>query len=206
MIFWIATAITALLVVGLLIAESRHSQLGKWICKPLASAGFVAAALARHAEQTAYGRAVLAALVLSFLGDLLLIPKSKKIFQAGILSFLLGHVAFCYAFVAHGVHTTSFAGTLIVLVIVAVLVGRWLLAHVEGGMRIPVLAYIAVITTMVACAAGTRTPIIFAGAFAFYLSDLSVARDRFVAPGFINRLWGLPLYYGAQLVLAATVI
>jgi uncharacterized membrane protein YhhN len=203
--FEISCAITAAAVVGLLVAEYRKSQLGKWICKPIASAGFVAAAWARHALDTPYGKAVMAALVLSFLGDLLLIPKSKKIFQAGILSFLLGHVAFCYAFVVHGVHTASFAGTIVVLVVVAALVGRWLLKHVQGGMRIPVLAYIAVITTMVACAAGTRVPLVFGGAFAFYLSDLSVARDRFVAPGFINRLWGLPLYYGAQLVLAATV-
>jgi uncharacterized membrane protein YhhN len=202
--YWIACLVTAVAVLGLLVGEYRKSQLRKWICKPIASAGFVAAALANNAHTTRYGQAVLAALLLSFLGDILLIPKSKKIFQAGILAFLLGHVAFCYAFVVHGVHTMSFGGTIAVLVIVAALVGRWLLRHVTGGMRIPVLAYIAVITTMVACAAGTRVPLIFAGAFAFYLSDLSVARDRFVAPGFINRLWGLPLYYGAQLVLAAT--
>ena len=29
-----------------------------------------------------------------------------------------------------------------------------------------------------------------------------MARDRFVAPGFDNRLWGLPLYYGAQIWFA----
>jgi len=29
-----------------------------------------------------------------------------------------------------------------------------------------------------------------------------VARDRFVAQGFINRAWGLPMYYGGQLLLA----
>ena len=46
--------------------------------------------------------------------------------------------------------------------------------------------------------------IILIGAIAFYLSDLSVARDRFVTPAFYNRLWGLPLYYAAQFVLAAT--
>ena len=36
----------------------------------------------------------------------------------------------------------------------------------------------------------------------FYLSDLAVARDRFVSPGFANALWGLPLYYVAQLLFA----
>jgi hypothetical protein len=39
----------------------------------------------------------------------------------------------------------------------------------------------------------------------FYASDLSVARDRFVVFRFSNRAWGLPLYFGAQLILASTV-
>jgi hypothetical protein len=39
-------------------------------------------------------------------------------------------------------------------------------------------------------------------ALAFYGSDLSVARDRFLGAGFGNRLWGLPLYYAAQLAFA----
>jgi hypothetical protein len=36
----------------------------------------------------------------------------------------------------------------------------------------------------------------------FWLSDLCVARERFVTQGFVNRAIGLPLYYGAVLVLA----
>jgi hypothetical protein len=31
-----------------------------------------------------------------------------------------------------------------------------------------------------------------------------VARDRFVSHQFVNRAWGLPLYYAAQLLLATT--
>jgi uncharacterized membrane protein YhhN len=85
-------------------------------------------------------------------------------------------------------------------------VGRWLLGKVEGGLRGPVVAYIAVITVMVAASIATKKPLVAAGAFAFYLSDLSVARDRFVSPGFVNRLWGLPLYYGAQILMAYTAI
>jgi uncharacterized membrane protein YhhN len=76
-------------------------------------------------------------------------------------------------------------------------------------MRVPVHAYIAVITVMLALAVGTAAAgsptLILVGALAFYLSDLSVANDRFVRPGFLNRLWGLPLYYAAQLCLAASV-
>lgn len=39
----------------------------------------------------------------------------------------------------------------------------------------------------------------------FWCSDLAVARDRFIAPGFVNRLWGLPLYYAAQVAFAWSV-
>ena len=73
-------------------------------------------------------------------------------------------------------------------------------------MKAPVLAYMVVISTMVALAVGTvvahGNAWIVVGAVGFYLSDLSVARDRFVARGWVNRVWGLPLYFGAQLVLA----
>jgi hypothetical protein len=42
------------------------------------------------------------------------------------------------------------------------------------------------------------------GALAFTASDVSVARDRFVKHEFVNRAWGLPLYFGAQLLIAVT--
>ncbi|NNF09333.1 MAG: lysoplasmalogenase, partial [Acidimicrobiia bacterium] len=41
-----------------------------------------------------------------------------------------------------------------------------------------------------------------AGASLFIASDIAVARNTFVAPGYANKLWGLPLYYGGQLLLA----
>lgn len=53
--------------------------------------------------------------------------------------------------------------------------------------------------------AGSSNLVIYAGAALFYLSDLAVARHRFVAPGPENKLIGLPLYYAAQLILASTV-
>ncbi len=75
-------------------------------------------------------------------------------------------------------------------------------------MKRPVDVYIVVITLMVATAfaasrVGAPTTVL-AGAIAFYLSDLSVARDRFVCSTFTNRLWGLPLYYVAQLLLGSS--
>ena len=70
------------------------------------------------------------------------------------------------------------------------------------------LAYVAVITTMVigGFAVSLRGAgahgLVTAGAVAFYLSDLAVARDKFVTRDPMNRIVGLPIYYGAQLLFA----
>jgi uncharacterized membrane protein YhhN len=73
-------------------------------------------------------------------------------------------------------------------------------------MRVPVYAYVAVISSMLIAAAGAAVamsrPDVFAGALLFYLSDLSVARDQFIRASFWNGAWGLPFYFVAQLILA----
>jgi hypothetical protein len=44
--------------------------------------------------------------------------------------------------------------------------------------------------------------LVFSGALAFYVSDIFVARQRFLKTEFLNRLIGLPLYYSGQFMLA----
>jgi uncharacterized membrane protein YhhN len=54
--------------------------------------------------------------------------------------------------------------------------------------------------------AGVAGWLIASGATLFYLSDFTVARDRFVpGAGFANRAIGLALYYAAQFLLAFSV-
>jgi uncharacterized membrane protein YhhN len=197
--------VVALFTVLLLVAEARSSQLGKWLTKPIASLAFVLLAWSEGALHSFYGRIVLLGLVLAALGDVLLIPASLAAFRAGIASFLLGHVAFTAAFIVRGVALPYFAGALAVTTALGVLVGRWLWPY-GGELRPAIVVYIAVISVMVPAAVGTATHtgagLIAVGALAFYLSDLSVARDRFVHASFTNRLWGLPLYYLAEVLLA----
>jgi uncharacterized membrane protein YhhN len=201
---------TAVAVVALLVAESRNSRLGLWIAKPLASSGFIATAIAAGALDDGYGRLVLAGLALSWLGDVLLIPReAPAVFRAGVLSFLLAHVAYTGAFAIRGLEPLACGVAAAVFSVAGYSAFRWLRPHVPADMNVAVRAYVLVITVMVVAATATvvaegNSPI-FAGAFLFYLSDLSVARDRFVAEGFINRLWGLPFYYLGQLILASTV-
>jgi uncharacterized membrane protein YhhN len=180
-----------------------------WLAKPLASTGFLLTALAAGALSSAYGRTVLVALALGWLGDVLLIPKqSRSAFVAGLASFLLGHLAYAVAFLVRGVDPEAAAVAALLVAIVSLAVARWLWPFVPDRLRLPVAAYVGVISLMVVCALGVAAfrahTTIALGALAFYASDLAVARQRFVGESFTNKLWGLPLYYGAQLLLAAT--
>lgn len=194
---------------ALLIAEHRTSLPGKWLSKPLASAGFIATALFAGALESPYGQWILAGLALSMLGDVLLIGRSRKAFMAGLVAFLLGHVAYVVAFLVLGVKPLAAIIAMIMLTAFCLWLARRYLPAIDAGMRRPVIAYAAVISLMLALAVGvvadTGPWIILAGAALFYVSDLSVARDRLIQAGFINRAWGLPAYYIGQLLLAASV-
>ena len=145
----------ALAVVGLVAADRAGSRAGVWVAKPLASTGFVLVALARGALETTYGRWVLAGLALGWLGDVLLIPKGARLaFAAGLGSFLLGHLAFAAGFVSRGQSLVGLGLGLAFVAAAALPLLRWLMPHVPGDLKLPVQAYFAVISAMVATAAG----------------------------------------------------
>ncbi len=202
-------AITLVALAALLFSEWRGSRTGVWLAKPLASTGFLLTALAAGALSSAYGRAVLVALALAWLGDVLLIPKeSRTAFLAGLASFLLGHAAFAVAFVLRGIDPEASAIAAVLVAVPSLAILRWLWPWVPERVQLPVAAYVAVISVMLVCALGVadfrNQTAIAVGALAFYASDFAVARQRFVAESLINKLWGLPLYYAAQLLLAST--
>lgn len=201
------TALGAISVALLVWSEWRGNR-GRLAAKPAASACFIAVALLVGATDTGYGRWVLAGLALSAVGDVALLWRSSKLFLVGLGSFLLGHVAYVAAFATRGVDGGAAVVAVFVLSGPAFLVVRWLWPHVPPNMQFPVAAYATVISLMVAMAIGTvvfeQDGRIVVAAVMFYCSDLAVARDRFVAPGRVNRLWGLPLYFAAQFVFAAT--
>lgn len=196
-------------VAALLVAERRGARVGIWLVKPVASLAFVWAALQSGATGSAYGDWLLAGLVLCLAGDLLLIPVERpSVFRAGILAFLLGHVAFAVAFLTRPLSWLGLLGAGLLLFGLLRAVLRWLRPRLAADMVVPVHAYVIVIGSMAAIACAVSLAggpwQVAAGALAFAASDVAVARDRFVSPGFVNRAWGLPHYYAAQLTLAAT--
>ncbi len=198
------------LVAALLRVVRSGPAWAEWLVKPAAALTFVVSgglwAGLGSGTSTPFGRVMVAGLCLAALGDVLLIPKDPRAFLAGLVAFLLGHVAYAIAFVIRGVDLTATAVALLLLALAAVPVLRWLWPSVGPRMRAPVAAYVVVITGMVALAAGTARQggvWLLVGATAFYLSDLAVARHQFVKRELANRMWGLPLYFFAQLLLAA---
>lgn len=200
--------ITGLGCLFFLFSEYKHNRLGLWIFKTLAALGFIVAALNCGATSTSYGLTILAGLVLCLGGDVLLIPKSKNIFLMGIGSFLFGHIAFALAFGRAGIDEPSALKTALPMVIMAGVILRWLWPHLDSLMQKAVPAYIAAISAMVilavGCAVKHQAPWVAVGAIGFMFSDIAVARERFVAPNLKNKLWGTPLYFGSQLVIAST--
>ena len=163
------------------------------------------------------GHAIVTGLILGAVGDACLLAAGKRWFLGGLVAFLLGHL--CYvagiAMVEPAERWLADAGWLVVLpVAIGVGVAAWLWPRL-GSMKLPVLGYVVTICAMViaAIAAGRGAALPFAnrlrllvGACLFFASDLSVARDRFVARSFTNKLWGLPAYYAGQLLIAWSLV
>jgi len=190
---------TAAAVAWLLVVRERPAQ---FVAKPLASLGFVMIGLSGAPLDTRYGALVLAGLVLAAIGDIALMYE--RWFLAGLGSFALGHLAYIGAFT-----TVATPGALSLLVGGVVIIGatRWILPHTIDAMRTAVAVYIVVIGAMLATAlsAGSYSARIPLGAALFAVSDLLVARERFMIHDARNRLWGLPLYYAGQLLIASTI-
>jgi uncharacterized membrane protein YhhN len=193
----------------LLISEWRNSTLGRSTFKFIASMGFLGAAVVMGAFDVLYGQVLLVGLALSWLGDIFLISRGPRLFKWGLVSFFLAHAAFGCAFLTLGHNWNASIVTFGALSVAGAVILWLLLPSVPAEMRGPVFAYVVVITLMVSLAAGSywngADYIILMGAVTFYLSDLFVARDRFIADSYVNTLFGLPLYYAAQFMFAFSV-
>ena len=211
MLNWIVIILAALLLPALLYGEKREKPGIIVPFKTVLSALFIVAVwIQPHEAVPRYFTFLMPGLVFCLLGDVFLALPRERMFLLGLISFLLGHVFYVFAFFSAGsIAYLSWTGILIILV-AGCSVFFWLKPHL-GSMKIPVLLYVIVISIMVCGAVAVfknpglamqgRLAVLIGAAF-FYISDIFVARDRFLKKGFVNRLFGLPLYYFGQFLLA----
>jgi len=193
-----------------LIGEYRSNTGLSGAGKLVAASAYIAAALSLGADGTLYGRVLLAGMAFCWLGDMFLVSRhSQRLFLAGLASFLTGHIVYIGAFAVRGISLPALLGAAVVMVLFGLLVLRWLKPNLDQRMRLPVWLYVIAISAMMAMASATFSAhgsvALLLGGLLFVISDLAVARNRFIARGFINRAWGLPTYFAAQLLLAASV-
>jgi len=201
----LSSTFLAIAVAALLWAEFKFFQRGIWLTKPIASTLFVVTALIAGALDSSFGQLILLGLLLSWFGDVFLIPKGRLFFIAGLVSFLFAHLAFSGAFILHPLESVPLVLATVIMMVFVVVVLRWLWPHLPNKMRPAVVCYLTAISVMVVLAMGTVGsigPLLAFGAVIFAVSDIFVARNQFVMPSVANRLWGLPLYYAAQLIFA----
>lgn len=203
---WIGITLvaTVLLVMFNLADEPGFAR----IAKLTASTSFILTAISCGAFATRYGKWILSGLFFSWWGDAFLTGSGDLFFQLGLGSFLLGHVLYCVAFFVHGANMKWGLGSLVGIIPFSIIVLMWLWPNVDDSLRVPVGAYILVITTMVVLAVGTQGKQgprhILIGALLFYLSDLSVSHGKFIDSDFPMYVWGLPFYFIGQLFLAVS--
>lgn len=198
---------------GLLYFEKKENRRSMLPVKTVLSLLFIVTAMVQPHPIQSYAVFVIIGLIFCLGGDVFLALPQERMFLLGLVSFLIGHVFYVAAFI--GLAAWSQLGGIgsLITVVISIGVFVWLKPHL-GSMKIPVICYIIVISLMLCFAwsllgqsnlSTSGRILLFIGAFSFYISDVFVARDRFLKNEFLNRLVGLPLYYIGQFLIAFSV-
>ena len=215
----ILTGLCAVFVALLLAAEVRSCAKLRIFAKVLASACFVALAIVLMGfggQSSAYQKWIILGIILGAGGDVALLSSAPRSFLLGLVSFLLGHlsyVAACATLVPIGQWGSAFA---LAPILAALPVLGYLWPHL-GKMRIPVLFYVSAIVVMVIGAVAVyrghggefgdgQRLLLLVGAVLFFVSDVAVAKSRFVSSNIWDRMWGLPAYYSGQVLIAWSLL
>jgi uncharacterized membrane protein YhhN len=210
---WIIVPVACLLLIGLLAferAQKAHAIIG---LKTTLSLLFVVACLVGRHLSPSYSVTIATALFLHMIGDVLLGLRRPRPFKIGIAFFLTGHVLYIIAFFGLSSPQRWVNAAIVPVGVGIAVVFVWLRPYLKS-MLVPIVVYMLVIGVMVVLAfAVNRTSAvhrpaawaILLGAISVFVSDIFVARQRFVTQAFTNRLIGLPLYYVGQFLMAFSV-
>jgi uncharacterized membrane protein YhhN len=163
----------------------------RYLTKPLLMPALMLAYVLENGAKNPFGRKIIMALGLSWLGDLALMFHGAAMFMAGLTAFLAAHIVYILYFRSIRSQSISFLKRRPVMLL-AVIVYTFELLYILwpglNGLAAPVTLYAIVISTMLAFAgwqygklADSTATMFLAGAFFFVLSDsiLAVARFRF---------------------------
>ena len=197
--------VAGIAAVGNWISVARQARVGIYVCKPLTLVFMIGSAVALDPRSSTARTWFVIALVFSLAGDVfLMLPKDA--FVAGLVSFLLGHIAY-----AVGLNQNSDGrwGLAIPVVLIAAVLGARLLRGVRakghGELVMPVVAYVLTILVMVSSAVASGNTMGAVGALLFMTSDAIIGEDRFVAARPWQPLVIIVTYHVAQGLLVVSL-
>ena len=208
--------LTIVLVVSALIAIVTASGDPAWLpahyfAKPVATIAILLIALtASNPVSPRYRQLIVAGLTCSLGGDILLMLPGDH-FVPGLAAFLIAHLCYIGAFLTQS-RLASRPVALAGYTLVSATLVSSLLPVLPAGLRVPVIVYVVVITTMAAQSASWMLQsgveqarrAALGGAW-FVVSDATLAIDRFRADVPYRDLVVLSTYFLAQWCLARSV-
>jgi uncharacterized membrane protein YhhN len=163
------------------VLAARHMQRARWVTKPLLMPLLAASVVRSGRGRDTAGRAVLAGLGWSGLGDIALLGEGEPAFGAGLASFLAAHCCYTLAFLRRRAGGTRRWPALAGLYVVAWAVLSAVLFPRTGRLRAPVLVYGTALMGMALAALDTGDPRVAVGGAVFLVSDSILALDAFDA-------------------------
>ena len=155
----------------------------EYVCKPLATIGFLAVAIAISTAEGLPQTWRIVALVFCLLGDVfLMLPRDA--FVPGLASFAIAQICFAVSLLTQDATLTRLVVGLIIVVPTTIFLARRFVKSISTSghkeLVIPVVVYMMVIAAMATGAIAGGTAIGIAGAMFFLLSDSLIAEHRFV--------------------------
>jgi uncharacterized membrane protein YhhN len=187
---------------------TQHRGTELW-SKPLTLVALIGVAVALDPADTAVRWWFVAALVLSLAGDVFLLADDRW-FVAGLASFLAGHLAYTVGFaVSDQWRWWPVAVAAAGVALLVVVFGRQIVAGAalrRRSLRLPVMAYLAIISLMLLAAAGAGNAWAIGGAILFVVSDTILGWRQFVAPQRWMPLAVMVTYHLAQTGLVLSLV
>lgn len=215
----IFTMIFLVIAAANIFAEFDYAAGLKLFVKPLICIS-LAIYLVRNTNMNAgFNRLTLSALVFSFLGDCILLfaHESPNYFMLGLIAFLIAQVLYSLAFFRDFKNNPQAAKTYghLMLFVMGVFSMSFysLIRDYLGDLRLPVMAYMFVISIM-AILAGYRYRrvnissfrLVYLGAVFFVISDSTLAYNKFVEPFAFSGMIITATYMLAQYLITVGVI
>jgi alkenylglycerophosphocholine/alkenylglycerophosphoethanolamine hydrolase len=188
---WIVLGAAAIFAAGDLVAVVRENKPLEYATKPTVMVLLIVLAVVLHPTNAGERAWFVVALVLGLVGDVFLMLPGDLLVP-GIAAFLAGHLAYIAGFRAG---PFSGAGAVI----------SGLERSGRTSLKVPVIAYVAVISLMAVSSTASGSVVAAAGGLLFFFSDGVLAWYRFVSPV----RWGLPvnivMYQAGQALLVLSL-